>query len=52
LQEDKFAAAEEEQGQEFESLCEEIKTKNMEDLNVLKMVLEQQVEPQTLNPKP
>jgi len=44
LQEDKFAAAEEEQGQEFESLCEEIKTKNMEDLNVLKMVLEQQIE--------
>ena len=36
-------AAEEDQRQEFESHCEEIKNKNMEDLNVLRMILETQV---------
>ena len=44
LQEEKFQAAEEDQRQEFDSLCEEIKNKNMEDLNVLRMLLEQQIE--------
>ena len=43
-QEQQFQASEEEQRQEFESLCEEIKNKNMEDLNVLRMMLEQQIE--------
>ncbi len=36
-------AAEEDQRQEFESHCEEIKNKNMEDLNVLRMILETEV---------
>jgi len=44
LQEEQFQAAEEDQRQEFESLCEEIKNKNMEDLNVLRMILETQIE--------
>ena len=44
FQEEKFQAAEEDQRQEFDSLCEEIKNKNMEDLNVLRMLLEQQIE--------
>ncbi len=35
LQQEKFQAAEEDQRQEFDILCEEIKNKNMEDLNVL-----------------
>jgi hypothetical protein len=50
LQEEQFQAAEEDQRQEFESLCEEIKNKNMEDLNVLRMVLEQQVAANCLHP--
>ncbi|EKX35168.1 hypothetical protein GUITHDRAFT_80038, partial [Guillardia theta CCMP2712] len=44
LQEEQFQMLEEEQHQEFESHCEEIKNKNMEELNVLRLTLEGQIE--------
>jgi len=44
LQEEQFQMLEEEQHQEFESHCEEIKNKNMEELNVLRLTLDGQID--------
>ena len=44
MQAEQFHASEEDEKQEFESHCQEIKNKNMEDLNMLRLTLEGQID--------